>query len=61
MLPVAAALTAAQAGSLGVGFSGAGFLIPFFLGVIDVLQRQLGVITPTMPMAGGSSGALVTM
>ncbi|KAI8470837.1 MAG: hypothetical protein J3K34DRAFT_521020 [Monoraphidium minutum] len=61
VLPVAGALMAAQAGTLGVGFSGAGFLIPFFLGVIDVLQRQLGVLQPDMPMAGGSSGALVTM
>ncbi|GBF93867.1 hypothetical protein Rsub_06866 [Raphidocelis subcapitata] len=59
-LPVTAAFDAGQAGTMGVGFSGAGFLIPFFLGVIDVLQRQ-GVLQPSMPMAGASSGALAIM
>ncbi|GBF93868.1 hypothetical protein Rsub_06867 [Raphidocelis subcapitata] len=55
------ALAAAQAGNLGVGFSGAGFLIYFYFGVVDVLQRQLGVIKPDMPMAGASSGALILL
>jgi hypothetical protein len=40
--------------------SGGGFIIPFFLGVIDVLQKQ-GIIKPGMPMAGASSGALAIM
>jgi hypothetical protein len=40
--------------------SGGGFIIPFFLGVVDVLQRQ-GILTPIVPIAGASSGALVAM
>lgn len=59
-VPVTAALAAAQAGQLGVGFSGAGFLIPFFLGVIDILYRDLRVLNHTAPVAGASAGALAT-
>ncbi|GBF93869.1 hypothetical protein Rsub_06868 [Raphidocelis subcapitata] len=55
---MSSALAAAQAGTLGAGFSGAGFLIYFYFGVVDVLQRQLGVIKPDMPMAGASAGSL---
>ncbi|KAI8475984.1 MAG: hypothetical protein J3K34DRAFT_4270 [Monoraphidium minutum] len=58
-VPVAAALAAAQAGSIGIGFSGGGFLIPFFMGVIDMLYRQLGVMEYGNPVAGASSGSIV--
>jgi hypothetical protein len=38
--------------------SGAGFILPFFLGVIDMLYRDLGVMHADMPAAGASSGAI---
>lgn len=59
-VPITAAVAAAHGGTLGIGFSGAGFLIPFFLGVMDVLSRQ-GILKPEMPVAGASAGALVAM
>ncbi|GBF90753.1 hypothetical protein Rsub_03054 [Raphidocelis subcapitata] len=54
----AAALAAAQAGSIGAGFSGGGFILPFLLGVIDMLYRELGVMNADMPVAGASAGAI---
>jgi hypothetical protein len=41
--------------------SGAGFLIYFYFGVVDVLQRQLGVIKQDMPQAGSSAGSLTLL
>lgn len=55
-----AAVAAVAAGGAGVGFSGGGFLIPFFLGVIDVLYRDLKVFNHSMPVAGASTGAIAT-
>jgi hypothetical protein len=40
--------------------SGGGFLLPFFLGVIDMLYRDLGVLRYTYPVAGGSTGSIAT-
>lgn len=37
------------------------WLVAQFLGVIDVLQRQLGILHPNVPVAGGSAGALAIM
>eukprot|EP00877_Chromochloris_zofingiensis_P005242 jgi/Chrzof1/14719/Cz09g13100.t1 len=54
------AVTALQNGSLGVGFSAAGFFVFYFWGVMSVLQ-ELGVIKPgETKLAGVSSGAIVT-
>ncbi|GBF90752.1 hypothetical protein Rsub_03053 [Raphidocelis subcapitata] len=52
------ALLAAQAGSIGAGFSGGGFILPFLLGVIDMLYRDLGVMNADMPVAGASAGSI---
>ena len=41
--------------------SGGGFLVPFFLGVIQVLYFDLKVMTHDMPVAGGSAGAITAM
>ncbi|KAI8475986.1 MAG: hypothetical protein J3K34DRAFT_4301 [Monoraphidium minutum] len=60
-VPVTAALAAAQAGSIGIGFSGGGFLLPFFLGVIDMLYNELQIMRPSDPVAGGSAGALAAV
>lgn len=59
-LPVTAALAASSAGQLGAGFSGSGFLMPFFVGVIEVLNRQ-GVLRADTPVAGASGGALMLL
>ena len=45
-------------GSLGFGFSGGGFLFPYFIGVADALVT-FGVIGPTTPVAGASAGSLI--
>jgi len=59
-IPVTAALAAHQAGSIGVGLSGGGFLIPFMLGVLNMLYIELGVMKFEMPVAGGSTGAIIS-
>jgi hypothetical protein len=41
--------------------SGAGFLLPFYLGVIDVLQKQMGILKPDMPVAGSSAGSIAML
>ena len=41
--------------------SGAGFLLPFYLGVIEVLQRQLGIMKPEMAVAGSSAGSIAML
>jgi hypothetical protein len=38
--------------------SGAGFILPFLLGVVDMLYRDLGVMHADMPAAGASGGAI---
>jgi hypothetical protein len=38
--------------------SGGGFLIPFLLGVINMLYIETGVLKFDMPVAGASSGAI---
>ncbi|KAF6261671.1 hypothetical protein COO60DRAFT_1699722 [Scenedesmus sp. NREL 46B-D3] len=50
-------LTAVQNHTLGVGFSGSGFLILYFTGVTAVLQ-SLGIINNNTRLAGSSGGAL---
>ncbi|WIA18357.1 hypothetical protein OEZ85_009822 [Tetradesmus obliquus] len=51
--------TAIQQGTVGVSFSGAGFLIFYYIGVLEVLSK-LGVLKPQAKLAGASSGALIT-
>lgn len=51
------ALKAHLQGTLGVAFSGGGFRYAYFIGVAQVLQ-ELGILYPTIPVAGASSGAL---
>lgn len=51
-------LSAAKANSLGFSFSGGGFLLPYFVGVVKVLQ-SLGLITDQTHVAGSSAGSLV--
>ena len=41
--------------------SGAGYLIWFYLGVIDALQGQLGVISHSTPVAGASAGSIAML
>ena len=53
-----AALAAAQAGALGVGISGGGFLLPFIMGVLNMLYVDLQIIKYEAPVAGASSGAI---
>jgi hypothetical protein len=38
--------------------SGAGFLMPFFLGVIDLLYNELGILKYSTPNAGSSAGSI---
>ncbi|GBF95267.1 hypothetical protein Rsub_08298 [Raphidocelis subcapitata] len=57
-VPVTAALAAHRAGSLGLGLSGGGFIIPFMLGVIQMLYVELGVMKYSMPVAGASTGSI---
>ncbi|KXZ42156.1 hypothetical protein GPECTOR_194g324 [Gonium pectorale] len=54
------ALDALQSGRLAISFSGGGFLLPYFIGVAEVLQ-QLGVLRPggATPVAGSSAGSLI--
>lgn len=52
------AVTAWRRGRLGLGFSGAGFLLPYFLGAYDCLE-SMGIVDRDTPMAGASSGSLV--
>jgi hypothetical protein len=40
--------------------SGGGFILPFFLGVIDMLYRDLGVMQYSYPAGGGSTGSIAT-
>lgn len=47
-------------GSLGVAFSGSGFLVPYLTGVAAVLH-SLGVITNTTKLAGASGGAVTSV
>lgn len=44
---------------LGVGFSGSGFLILYFTGVVAVLQK-LGIVTNSTRLAGASGGSAVS-
>ena len=46
------AATAHRAGTLSITFSGAGFLLPYFVGVLGVL-RKAGVVQPGTHVAGG--------
>jgi len=50
-------LQALQAGNLGVGFSGTGFLLMYFVGVTSIL-RSLGIITSNTRVAGASGGSV---
>ena len=52
------AVKAWRRGRLGLGFSGAGFLLPYFLGAYECLEC-MGVVDRDTPMAGASSGSLV--
>uniref|UniRef100_A0A383WI03 Patatin n=1 Tax=Tetradesmus obliquus TaxID=3088 RepID=A0A383WI03_TETOB len=50
-------LAAVQNHTLGVGFSGSGFLILYFTGVTAILQ-SLGIINNSTRLAGSSGGAI---
>jgi hypothetical protein len=52
------AVKAWRRGRLGLGFSGAGFLLPYFLGAYECLEA-MGIVNRDTPMAGASSGSLV--
>ena len=55
-----AAIKALQAGTLGFGLSGGGFLVYYLVGVVDALLR-LGIIVPGQSkIAGASAGALAS-
>lgn len=54
------ALKAYKAGSLGVGFSGGGFLLPYHLGVAARF-KELGIITPKTNVSGASAGSLTAV
>ncbi|KAF8065656.1 KIN4A [Scenedesmus sp. PABB004] len=59
--PLAAAAAAAAgsaAGTLGVGFSGSGFLILYFTGVVASLQAAGALSASSTHVAGSSGGAL---
>jgi len=45
----------------GVGFSGSGFLLFYFFGVLQTLKHDLGIITPATKMAGSSGGAIAAV
>jgi hypothetical protein len=53
------ALAAFASGGLGVAFSGGGFRFTYFLGVMDVLVHELGCVTATAPLSGGSRARVV--
>lgn len=53
------ALVALRNNTFGVAFSGAGFLTPYFIGVLKALE-DLRIVHARTPMAGASGGALVT-
>lgn len=54
-----ATAAAAAAGAVGaVGISGGGFLLPFLLGVLNMLYVELEILNHTTPVAGASSGAI---
>jgi predicted acylesterase/phospholipase RssA len=57
---LAVAAAAAAAAPLGFGFTGGGFLLTYFFGVIQALQES-GALTATTPVAGGSAGALAAL
>jgi hypothetical protein len=59
-MAVGAAVAAASAGSLGVGLSGGGFLLPFILGAINMLYVELQAVPYTAPVAGASTGAIAS-
>ncbi|KAI8468390.1 MAG: hypothetical protein J3K34DRAFT_459882 [Monoraphidium minutum] len=50
--------TAVKGGTLGVGYSGSGLLLFYFIGVSKVLQ-QLGVIKPGTTRVAGTSGGII--
>ncbi|GFR45503.1 hypothetical protein Agub_g6891, partial [Astrephomene gubernaculifera] len=56
------AAVAFRSGNIGITFSGAGFLLPYFIGVTEVLQH-LRVLRPgrSTPVAGSSAGSLVAV
>jgi predicted acylesterase/phospholipase RssA len=55
-----AAIQALQAGSLGFGLSGGGFVVYYLVGVVDALIA-LGIIIPGQSkIAGASAGALAS-
>lgn len=47
-------------GKLTIGWSGGGFLLPYFLGVYQSLAA-MGIIHAGTPMAGSSAGSLVSI
>ncbi|KAI8473192.1 MAG: hypothetical protein J3K34DRAFT_519202 [Monoraphidium minutum] len=59
-LEVHPAITALQQGTLGVGFSGSGFLLFYFFGVLSHLL-DAGVVSQRTPMAGSSGGAITAL
>lgn len=48
-----------QHGSLTLGFSGGGFLLPYHLGVYHSLAK-MQIVSEATPMAGSSAGSLVS-
>ena len=51
-------LSAVRESRLGFSFSGGGFLLPYFVGVVKALQ-SLGLMGPTTQVAGSSAGSLI--
>lgn len=51
-------LDAVREKRLGFSFSGGGFLLPYFVGVVKALQ-SLGLMGPSTQVAGSSAGSLI--
>ena len=55
------AVAAASMAPLGFGFTGGGFLLTYFLGVIQALLESGALVPGVTPVAGGSAGALAAV
>lgn len=64
--PMDAPVTGAAAGagtapsSLGIGLGGAGYLLVYYIGVLEALQ-QLGIISRSSRTAGASGGSIAAV
>eukprot|EP00775_Hariotina_reticulata_P010098 gene10098-10254_t len=48
-------------GSLGIAYSGGGFRYTYFIGVMDVLVHELGIVGADTLLSGASCGALIAV